>query len=120
MAFIAGSPTKWTEDMTDTVVVYKASSINNYGAKTISASGTSFACRVVSNINIKRDDQGVEITEPGTLYILSDADIEIGDRIDLPGTAPEPRIVEVRKVKYSAAGTTTVHHTKVRFGAISG
>ena len=49
---------------------------------------------------------------------MSDADIAIGDRIDLPGTNPEPRIVEVRKVRYSANGTTAVHHTKVRFGAL--
>ncbi len=118
MSYIAGSPNHWTEDMTDTVVVYKASGINNYGAKTIAAQGTTFNCRVMSNITIKRDDQGIEITEPGTLYIMSDADIEIGDRIDLAGTAPEPRIVEVDKINYSANGTTTVHHTKVRFGAI--
>ena len=71
MSYIAGSPDHWTEDMTDTITVYKASGINNYGAKTIAASGTSFACRVVSNVNIKRDDQGIEITEPGTLYIMS-------------------------------------------------
>jgi len=118
MTYISGSPNHWTEDMTDTITVYKASGINNYGAKTIAANGTTFPCRVVSNVTIKRDDQGIEITEPGTLYILSDANIEIGDRIDLPGTAPEPRIVEVRKVRYNANGTTVVHHTKVRFGAL--
>ena len=120
MSYILGNPNHWADDMTDTVTVYKASTLNNYGARAIAGAGTTYSCRVISNVTTSRDEQGNEITEPGTLYIMSDANIEIGDRIDLPGTAPEPRIVEVRKVKYNAGGVTAVHHTKVRFGAISG
>lgn len=120
MTYIQASPDHWTGDMTDTITVYKASSLNNYGAKTIAGSGTSYSCRVVADVKNSRDEQGNEIVEGGTLYIMSDADIEIGDRLDLPGSNPDPRIIEVRKVKYSAAGTTAVHHTKVRFGSVNG
>jgi len=116
--YISGSPSHWAEDMTDSVTVYKAGALNNYGAQTIAGAGTAFDCRIISSVTIKRDEQGIEITEPGTLYILSDADIEIGDRITLPGGNLEPRVVEVDKVNYDANGTTTVHHTKVRFGAV--
>jgi len=120
MTYILGQPNHWTDDMTDTVTVYKASSLNNYGAKSIAANGTAYACRVVADVKNSRDEQGNEIVEGGTLYIMSDADIAIGDRLDLPGNNADPRILEVRKVKYNAAGTTTVHHTKVRFGSIGG
>lgn len=104
--------------MTDTVTVYKAGNLNNYGAKTISGSGTAYSCRVIANVTTSRDEQGNEVVEPGTLYIMSDADISVGDRLDLPGNNPDPRILEVRKVRYRAAGTTAVHHTKVRFGSM--
>lgn len=119
MPYLLGQPNHWSDDMTDSVTVYKASAgHDNYGGKTIAAGGTTYACRVISDVTIKRDEQGYQIVEPGTLYIMSDANIEIGDRLDLPGANPDPRILDVRKVKYNAAGTTTVHHTKVRFGSM--
>lgn len=120
MSYITGSPSHWSDDMTDTVTVYSASStFNNYGARTISASGTSYACRVISGVTIRRDEQGSQVVEPGTLYILSDANIAVGDRLDLPGAGvADPRILEVDKVNYLAANTVAIHHTKVRFGAM--
>ncbi len=120
MSYIAGSPNHWTEDMTDTITVYKKGALNNYGSRSIGANGTNFSCRIVSDVNITRDEQGNEIVEGGNLYILSDADIEVGDRLDLPGNNADPRILNVDKVSYSANGTTVVHHTKVRFGSIGG
>jgi hypothetical protein len=118
--YVKGSPNHWSGDMTDTVVVYKKGSLNNYGSRTISATPTSFSCRVISDVKNSRDEQGNEIVEGGTLYILSDANVEVGDRLDLPGSNADPRIISVDKVSYSANGTATVHHTKVRFGSIGG
>jgi hypothetical protein len=117
---MSAEPIKWSPDMTDTVTVFKASStFNNYGARSISASGTTFACRVVSGVTIKRDEQGSQVVEPGTLYIMSDANIDVGDRLDLPGTGvADPRILEIDKVTFRNAGAVSVHHTKVRFGSM--
>lgn len=120
MAYIAANPTDWTEDMTDTVTVFKAGNLNNYGAKAIDGNGTTFACRIISDVKTSRDEQGNQIVEGGSLYILSDANIEVGDRLDLPGNNPDPRILDVKKVKYRANGTAVVHHTKVRFGSLGG
>jgi hypothetical protein len=106
--------------MTDSVVVYKKGNLDNYGSRSISATPTTFACRIMSEVKISRDDQGNEITEGGTLYILSDANIEVGDRLDLPGNNPDPRILAVDKINYKVGNTTVVHHTKVRFGSIGG
>ena len=51
---------------------------------------------------------------------MSDATIDTSDRLDLPDTAIDPRIISVKKVKYMANGTPTVHHTVVTFGALNG
>ena len=120
MPYISGQPSHWLKDMTDTIVVYKKGNLDNYGSRSISATPTSFSCRVISDVKNSRDDQGNEIVEGGTLYILSDADIEVGDRLDLAGSNADQRIISVDKVSYSANGTTTVHHTKVRFGSLGG
>lgn len=120
MPYISGQPNQWTEDMTDTITVFKQTTVNNYGSKAISGSGTNFACRIISDVKTSRDEQGTQVVEGGTLYILSDADIEVGDRLDLPGSNADPRILDVNKVSYSANGTPTVHHTRVRFGSLGG
>ena len=118
MPYISGQPNHWLDDMTDTIVVYSASTVDNYGKQTISGSGTSYAARVVSTISKSKDEQGQEIVEGGKLYIMSDATINVGDRLDLPAFTSDPRIIGVRKVIYSANGTPTVHHTEVTFGAV--
>jgi len=120
MSYVSGQPNHWLDDMTDTITVYKKQSLNNYGSRSIAGAGTAFDCRIVSDVSITRDDQGNQIVEGGILYILSDADIEVGDRLDLPGNNADPRILSVDKVNYSANGTTTVHHTKVKFGSLGG
>lgn len=120
MTYIKGQPDHWLDDMTDTITVFKKGSLNNYGSRAISASGTNFTCRIISDVKGSRDDQGNQIVEGGSLYILSDADIEVGDRLDLPGNNADPRILDVNKVTYSANGTVAVHHTRVRFGSLGG
>lgn len=120
MSYIIGQPNHWLDDMTDTITVFKKGNLDNYGSRSIAANSTQFACRIVSDVKNSRDDQGNEIVEGGVLYILSDANIEVGDRLDLPGNNPDPRILDVSKVNYKANGTTVVHHTRVRFGSVGG
>ena len=115
MAYIAGQPSHWADDMTDTITVYAPSTLDNYGKKSTSASGTNFSARVVSETRRTRDNEGTQIVEGGTLYIMSDAAIEIGSRLVLPG-GREPIVLAVDKTVYSANGTPAVHHTVVKFG----
>jgi hypothetical protein len=118
MPYISGQPSHWAKDMTDSVIVYSASTLDNYGKQTIAGTGTTYAARVVSTIGKTRDEQGQQIVEGGKLYILGDATINVGDRLDLPAYTADPRITGVRKVIYSANGTSTIHHTEVTFGAV--
>jgi len=115
MSYIKGSPSEFSDDMTETVTVFKQSTLDNYGKRATSASGTSFSARVISEIRRSRNDEGEVSIEGGRLIILNDADVEIGDRLVLPGNT-EPMILAVNKVTYSASGTPTVHHTLVTFG----
>lgn len=120
MTYIQASPDHWTNDMTHSVTVYKASSLDNYGKKTISGSGTAYDCHLISEVRNSRDDMGNEVVEQGRLYILSDANIEVGDRLDLPGSVADPRIITVKKLKYFNGSSDVVHHTVVTFGATLG
>jgi hypothetical protein len=114
MSYIKGSPSHWTSDMTDSVTVYKATARNEYGKHTISNSGTTFACRIMAEVTRKRDAESQQVVEEGTLIILNDADVAVNDRLVIGSR--EPIVLGVDKVVYSANGTTTVHHTVVRFG----
>jgi len=115
MTYIKGSPSHFTGDMTETITVYKQSTLDNYGKRATSASGTSYSARVMGEIRRTRDDAGEITVEGGKLIVLNDADIAVGDRLVLPGSS-EPMILAVDKVTYSANGTTAVHHTLVTFG----
>jgi len=115
MTYIAGQPSHWADDMTETITVYAPTTLDNYGKRSNSASGTNFSARVVAEIRRTRDNEGTQVVEGGTLYIMSDAAIEIGSRLVLPG-GREPIVLAVDKPTYSANGTPTVHHTVVKFG----
>ena len=115
MTYIKGSPSHFTEDMTETITVYKQSTLDNYGKRSTSANGTSYSARVMGEIRRTRDDAGEITVEGGKLIVLNDADIAVGDRLVLPGNN-EPMILAVDKVTYSANGTAAVHHTLVTFG----
>jgi hypothetical protein len=115
MSYIKGSPSHWVDDMTDSVTVYKATARNEYGKHTISNSGTSYACRIMSEVTRKRDLESQQIVEEGTLIILNEADIAVNDRLVLD-SGREPIVLGVDKVNYKANGTTAVHHTVVRYG----
>ena len=114
MPYIKGSPNHWEDDMTDSVTVYKATARNEYGKHTISASGTTYACRIMSEVTRKRDLESQQVVEEGTLIILNEPDIAINDRLVIGSR--EPIVLGVDKVTYDGNGTTAVHHTVVRFG----
>jgi hypothetical protein len=114
MSYIKGSPSHWADDMTDSVIVYKASTRNEYGKYTIASSGTTYACRIMSEVARTRDAESQQVVEEGSLIILNDADIVINDRLVIGSR--EPIVLGVDKVVYDANGTTTIHHTVVRFG----
>jgi hypothetical protein len=115
MTYIKGSPSHFTEDMTETITVYKQSTLDNYGKRATAVSGTTYSARVMSEIRRSRNDEGEINVEGGKLIVLNDVDIAVGDRLVLPGSN-EPVILAVDKVTYSANGTTAVHHTLVTFG----
>ena len=115
MSYVKGSPDHWLDDMTDTVTVYKASSLDSYGKRTVSATGTSYRCRIMSDIVKTTTDQKRSVVEEGRLIILNDPDVAVGDKISLPG-GNTPIITRVDYINYNASGTTTPHHTVVTFG----
>jgi hypothetical protein len=115
MSYVKGSPDHWLDDMTDTVTVYKASSLDSYGKRTVSATGTPYRCRIMADIVKTTTDQKRSVVEEGRLIILNDPDIAVGDKILLPG-GNSPIVTRIDAVNYSANGTTTPHHVVVAFG----
>ena len=115
MPYIKGSPDHWTEDMTDSVTVYKATSRDAYGKHTISGSGTTYDCRIMTEVTRQRDAESQQVVEEGKLIIMSEPNIAINDRLVLD-SGFEPIVLGVDKVTYDANGTTAIHHTVVRFG----
>jgi len=115
MSYIKGSPSHWVDDMTDSVTVYKATSRDAYGKHTVSGSGTTYACRIMSDVTRNRDAESQQVVEEGRLIILNEPDVAINDRLVLD-SGREPIILGIDKVSYDANGTTVVHHTVVRYG----
>jgi hypothetical protein len=114
MSYIKGSPSHWADDMTDSVIVYKASTRDAYGKYTIAGQGTTYACRIMSDVTRNRDAESQQVVEEGSLIILNDADVAINDRLVIGSR--EPIVLAVDKVTYDANGTTSIHHTVVKFG----
>lgn len=115
MTYIKGSPSEFTEDMTETITVHKQTTLDNYGKRSTAGQSANHSARVMGDIRRTRDGDGEVAVEGGKLIVLNDADIAIGDRLILPG-GNEPMILAVDKVTYSANGTVAVHHTLVTFG----
>ena len=114
MSYIKGSPNHWLDDMTDSVIVYKASTRDAYGKYTIAGQGTTYACRIMSEVTRNRDTESQQVVEEGSLIIVNDADVATNDRLVIGSRAPI--LLGLDKVNYPAHGTTTIHHTVVRFG----
>ena len=116
MAYIKGQPDHWADDMTDTITVHAATTLDNYGKLSTSNNSTTLSARIVADKSRTRDNEGVQVVEGGTLFIMSDAAIAIGSRLILPGGF-EPLVLSVDKVSYpTSSGASAVHHTVVKFG----
>jgi len=113
--YINGSPDHWADDMTDTVTVYSASTLDNYGKRSTSATGTTYACHIVSKMNRKRDASGQQKTNEGKLYTVVSNTIAVGDRLVLPDST-EPLVISVSRIKYPTPSGSAVHNTVVEFG----
>lgn len=115
MSYIKGSPSHWEEDMTDTVTIYKASTLDNYGKRTVSATGTEYACRIIADFIKVTTDQNRTTLEEGRLIILNNPDIGIGDTLDT-NSGLKGIVTRIDKKNYNANGTTTPHHAVIVFG----
>lgn len=115
MTYIKGAPGHWTADMTDSVTIYPATTLDNYGKRSVSATGTNYACRIVSDIVKVTTDQNRTTLEEGRLIILGDPTLTIGDTLNT-GSGQKGIITRVDKKNYSANGVTTPHHAVVFFG----
>jgi hypothetical protein len=115
MTYIKARPSLFTEDMTDIVTVYSQTTLDNYGKRATSATGTNIAARIVSDTKRSRSNEGETIVEEGSLIMLNNPSIAVGDRLVLPNGS-EPIILVVDKINFSANGVTTPHHVVVKFG----
>jgi hypothetical protein len=115
MTYIKGSPEHWTEDMTDTVTIYAATTLDNYGKRSVSANGKTYPCRIIADIVKTTTDQTRNTLEEGRLIILGDPTITIGDVLNT-GSGQKGIITRIDKKNYSANGVTTPHHAVIFFG----
>ena len=115
MTYIKGSPSHWTADMTDSVTIYKATTLDNYGKRSVAGTGTAYACRIMSDFVKVTTDQNRTTLEEGRLIILNDPDVQVGDTLTL-ASGFKGIITRVDKKNYNANGTTTAHHAVVVFG----
>jgi hypothetical protein len=115
-SYIKGATFHWLPDMTDIVVVYKATgSFDAYGKRSTNVTGVTYTARIMSDETKITTDQKRTTVEEGTLIIMDDPDIHLGDRLVLPN-GNEPVVKRVDRVNYNANGTTIAHHTKIAFG----
>ena len=115
-SYIKGATFHWYADMTDTITVYKSTGTTDaYGKKNTSVSGTTYSARIMSDETKITTDQKRSIIEEGTLIIMDEPDVDLGDRLRLPN-GNEPVVTKIDRVNYNANGTTIPHHIKVTFG----
>jgi hypothetical protein len=115
MTYIKGSPGHWTDDMTDSVTIFKATTLDNYGKRSVGNTGTAYACRIISDLVKVTTDQNRTTLEEGRLIILNDPDVGIGDTLTT-GSGLKGTITRVDKKNYKANGTTAPHHAVIVFG----
>lgn len=97
--------------MADTVTVYAQSSLDNYGKRTWSGSGTTYNARIQADSQLRRDDQGREVSVIGRVYLYGAPALTTNHRIVLPdGTSP---IIVAVDVVGDEVGD---HHTVITLG----
>lgn len=116
MQYIKGATWHWLPDMTDDVIVYKSTGdMDAYGKRTLSTTGTTYAAHIMSNEVKLTTDQKRTTLEEGTLIIMDNPDVNLGDRIQLPN-GNIPVITKIDKMNYTVNDVTVPHHIKITFG----
>ena len=97
--------------MPDTVTVYAKSSLDNYGKRTWSASGTSYSARIEPAIELARTEDGREVTVIATIYLYGSPTLTTDHKIVMPDSSV-PVIVSVTVHN----DETGAHNTVVKVG----
>lgn len=98
--------------MPSTITVYAQASLDQYGKRTFSATGTSYQCRVQDVNELLRTDDGREVVITGRVYLYgAPTDITTDHKIVLPdGSSPVVYLVTVNNDQ------TGAHHTVIQYG----
>lgn len=103
--------TEYLTLMPDTVTVYPLSSLDDYGKRAWSATGTSYRCRIQDDSGLHRTPDGREVVITGKAYLYGSPALTTNHKIVLPdGTSP---IIVYASVNNDESGS---HHTLIRFG----
>lgn len=101
--------------MPDTLTIYGQSSVDKYGKRTFSGSGTTVSCRVQYDIqqNAGTDGQGEARTAKpqGRAFCYGDVTVTTDHRLVLPGSV-EAIIRSVNRARDESGA----HHTVIHFG----
>ena len=103
--------TRFLELMQDTVTIYTKTSLDQYGARAWSASGTTYNSHVQPETSVTVDQDGRQISITATVIIYGVATVTSNDKIVLPdGTSPP--IISVHQYRDENGS----HHTTLRLG----
>lgn len=98
--------------MPSTVTLYSNSSIDKYGKRAWSASGTDYRCRIEDDNKLLRTESGREVVITGRVYVYGvPASMTTDWKIVLPdGSSPVIHTVTVQNDQSGA------HHAVIEFG----
>ena len=104
--------TEYLSMMPDTITLYATTTLDAYGKRTFSSTGTSYRCRIQAEAKMVRDAQGREVTITGKAYLYGAPTVTNDYRIVLPDGS-SPVIYDVNQNGDDSGN----HHTVVYFGA---
>lgn len=97
--------------MSSTVTVYAQASIDQYGKRSWSGTGTTYTCRLQDTNELLRDAEGRELVVTGKAYIYGAPAVTTDHKIVLPdGSSP---VIHAVTINRDEAGD---HHTVIYYG----
>ena len=97
--------------MSETVTVYPPSTLDRYGKRSHSGSGTTYTCRVQDERKVTYDDTGKEVVQTGVIYLYGAPVINPASRVVL-SDGSEPVLIGVDVVDDQDGP----HHTVLMIG----